>query len=214
MFYYDMTTGKVFNVLTVIFLIIGLIVGTGIGSQIFPKTFTETLTKTTSFTKIIYAFPKEITTVRQTSTVLTTLVTSSSIVMEDEKIGKVEGGGIIAWGWGLGRLEEGDIVRVEFSSVHKVLVCLDQRPKEEIGWRPFTGYYECAKFSIDDAGSYEWIIERPGYYALIIGKQAGYLSSSFRASITVVRTTTITTVYTSKINMTQVLTTTSFSTAS
>lgn len=61
--------------------------------------------------------------------------------------------------------------------------------------------------AIDDEGSYEWVIEKPGYYALIVGKQAGYIATSFQISITVIRTKTIATTYTYKINITETFTT-------
>jgi len=208
-----MTARQAFNILAVVFLVIGLVIGLGIGSFVFPQTVTNTVyhTETSLLTKTVFVLPQTITSVHEISTVLTTVATKSSILLEDEEIGKVEGGGILAWGWGLGKLEKGDIIKLNFSSTEKVLVCLDLRPEEEHGWKVFSGYYECVESAMDDEGSYKWVIEQPGFYALIIGKQAGYLSASFKASIIVLRTKSITTTTTIKTSTTEVFITTSYS---
>jgi len=94
---------------------------------------------------------------------------------------------VVGWGYGLGHLQPGDMVIAEVSSVHKVLLCLDKPPKAEYGLVPRYFYYDCEYAYITDQGRYEMEIVREGFYTLVVGKQAGYIVTSFVLKLTFIR---------------------------
>jgi len=134
-----------------------------------------------------FSYPTVIFITRTSATEITSTTTTITTLFKDEERTKVGGGETIGWIYGFGRLRAGDIVRFEISSVYKVLVCLDELPTSIIGWKAVEYYHDCAYSTITDEGNWEWAIKKDGYYGLVIGKQAGYLSTSFLIKLEVLR---------------------------
>jgi len=111
----------------------------------------------------------------------------TSTLLQDSIRDRVEGGEVLGWGYGLGRLRPGDKVIADISSVHKVLLCLDKPPKAEYGLLRRDFYHDCEYAYITDQGHYEMEIVKEGFYTLMVGKQAGYIATSFILTFTVIR---------------------------
>ncbi len=157
----------------------------------------------------------------------TTRAFQRTTLFKDSKQEKVGGDEGLGFGYGLGRLQVGDIIVVEISSVYKVLLCLDKPTRPEYGWLRREFYYDCEYAYITDQGKYEMEITKEGPYTLLVGKQAGYFATSFILTFWVVRnqeapqtltkttvltiTTTypvvVTTTYTTTISSTEIYTT-------
>jgi hypothetical protein len=108
-------------------------------------------------------------------------------LLRDTEGESVGGGDALGYGYGLGRLQVGDIVIVDISSVYKVLLCLDKPPKDEYGWFSRDFYFDCEYAYVTDEGHYEMKITKDGPYTLMVGKQAGYYVTSFILTFKVVR---------------------------
>ncbi len=111
----------------------------------------------------------------------------TTTLFQDSIRDSVEGGGVLGWGYGLGRLRPGDKVIADISSVYKVLLCLDKPSEAEYGLIRRDFYYDCEYAYITDQGRYEMEIVNEGFYTLMIGKQAGYIATSFILTFTVIR---------------------------
>lgn len=131
------------------------------------------------FAVLVYRYP--------VVNVITTSTMTLRTLFQDERVEKVGGDGVIGWMYGFGELKPGDRVRFTISSVYKVLVCLDQLPSSTYGWHAVKYYHNCAYAEILDEGSREWVVEKIGFYGLNVGKQAGYIASSFQIKLEVVR---------------------------
>jgi hypothetical protein len=120
---------------------------------------------------------------------------------------------ILAWGYGLGSRSIGDNVTVNLSSVYEVYVCLAevesimpnmmymmyvhsiykveemekfaQERLKLIGTQLPIDSAACKEKELLKAGTVTFTIPSPDHYVLVIGKAAGYLTSSFKIDVTI-----------------------------